>query len=323
MSTSGASIALRTERLAKTYVTGFFRKKVRAISDVSIEVRRGEIFGLLGPNGAGKTTTLKVLMGLVRPTSGQAEVLGRRVGDLAAKRALGYLPETPYFYDYLSAREFLIFTGQLFGLGRKESRRRADGLLDRVGLQYAAGRALRRYSKGMLQRVGLAQALINEPELVVLDEPLTGLDPLGRKHLRDLIAELAQQGKTVVLSSHILSDVELLANRVAIIVGGRTVESGPLHELVEARILGFEVLIGAPNDALLAAIGERGFCSQQVDAAVRVVLDQAEKVDPLIDLVRAHGGGILSVTPRKETLEDVVVRRASVPQTGTAAEVRP
>lgn len=300
---------MKAEGLAKTYAIGFFRKKVRAVVDVNLEVRRGEIFGLLGPNGAGKTTTLKVLMGLVRPTSGRVEVLGRRVGDLAAKRAIGYLPETPYFYDYLSGRELLVFVGQLFGLDRRESRRRAGALLERVGLQHAADRALRRYSKGMLQRVGLAQALINEPELVVLDEPLTGLDPLGRRHLRELIGELGRQGKTVLLSSHILSDVELLASRVAILVRGRTVDSGPLHELVKARVLGIEVLI-RPAGGLLGALREHGYHVDLIEDAARVEVASEADVDPLIDLVRAHGARVLSVTPRKESLEDVVVRRA-------------
>ena len=204
---------MRTEALSKTYAVGFFRKKIRAIESVTLTVQPGEIFGLLGPNGAGKTTTLKILMGLVQPSSGLAEVLSRPVGDISAKRRVGYLPESPYFYDYLTAREFLVLVGQLFGLSRREAKLSADRLLEQVGLTKSAKMALRRYSKGMLQRVGLAQALINDPDLVVLDEPLTGLDPLGRKQLRELIEGLRVAGKTIVLSSHVLSDVEALADR--------------------------------------------------------------------------------------------------------------
>jgi ABC-2 type transport system ATP-binding protein len=311
MSDTGRDVALQANQLAKTYALGFFRKKVRAITDVNLRVERGEIFGLLGPNGAGKTTTLKIVMGLVRPSRGSAQILGHRVGELASKRLIGYLPESPYFYDYLTGRELLVFVGQLFGLSRRESRRRAGELIERVDLKHAADRALRRYSKGMLQRIGLAQALINEPELVVLDEPLTGLDPLGRKHLRELIGELGRQGKTVILSSHILSDVELLANRVAILVRGRTVDSGPLSELVTARVLSYEVLVEQPTDALLTAIRTQGHRVQRVDQKALIELHEASAVDVLVDLVRQHQCSVVAINPRKETLEDVVVGKAA------------
>jgi ABC-2 type transport system ATP-binding protein len=309
-SMTDSSPALRVEHLAKIYAVGFFRKKVRAISDVTLHVERGEIFGLLGPNGAGKTTTLKVLMGLIRPSAGAAELLGRPVGDLGAKRLLGYLPENPYFYDYLSGRELLVFMGKLFGLGRGEARKRADALLEQVGLTRAADLALRRYSKGMLQRVGLAQALINDPELVILDEPLTGLDPLGRKDVRELIARLRGQRKTVVFSSHILPDVELLADRVAIIVRGRTVSVGPLHELVDARTISTEVVFGQPSAELAAALKTAGHELSRIGETAQVVVQGDASVGPLIDLIRSHGAPVLMVTPRKESLEDVVVRQA-------------
>jgi len=301
---------LRTDHLAKTYVLGFFRKKVRAIVDVSLQVEPGEIFGLLGPNGAGKTTTLKVLMGLIRPSSGTAEVLGKPVGDLAAKRRLGYLPESPYFYDYLTGRELLVFMAKLFGLSRAEARRRADALLEQVDLTRAADLALRRYSKGMLQRVGIAQALINDPELVILDEPLTGLDPLGRKDLRELIADLRRQGKTVLLSSHILADVEMLADRVAILVRGRTVNTGPLHELLDARILTTDVVIKTPSEELVAALQQAGHTVLRVGDSAQVTLTNEQAVDPVLQLVQQHQASIHAVTPRKESLEDLVVRQA-------------
>jgi ABC-2 type transport system ATP-binding protein len=307
---SDSSPALRVDHLAKTYAIGFFRKKVQAITDVTLHVDRGEIFGLLGPNGAGKTTTLKVLMGLIRPTAGTAELLGRPVGDIGAKRLLGYLPENPYFYDYLSGRELLVFMGKLFGLPRREARARAEVLLEQVGLTRAADLALRRYSKGMLQRVGLAQALINDPQLVILDEPLTGLDPLGRKDVRELIARLRDEHKTVVFSSHILPDVELLADRVAIIVRGRTVSVGPLHELVDARTISTEVVFGQPSDELAAELKTAGHELARIGETAQVVVEGDVGVGPLIDLIRKHGAPVLMVTPRKESLEDVVVRQA-------------
>ena len=307
-----ASAALVASNLSKTYVLGFLRKKIRAVRDVSLRVERGEIFGLLGPNGAGKTTTLKMLFGLVRPCGGRAEVLGRPVNDVRAKRHVGYLPESPYFYDYLSGRELLTFAGQLFDLSRRESRKRADRLLERVGLGDAADRALRRYSKGMLQRVGIAQALINEPDLVVLDEPLTGLDPIGRKQLRELIASLRHEGKTVVLSTHILSDIELLADRVAIVVAGRTVSGGRPEELINASTLSTEVLFSGGDEALATALEQTGHPLLQRGDTVRVTLAGEAPADPLIDLIRKHGGRIVAVTPRKESLEDVVIRQAEL-----------
>ena len=304
---------LRTEKLAKTYALGFFRRKVEAVRDVSFSVQPGEIFGLLGPNGAGKTTTIKVLMGLVRASRGQAEIFGRPAGDRRAKEDLGYLPESPYFYDYLSGREFLVLVGQLCGLARRQSGRRADELIERVGLGQAGNLALRRYSKGMLQRIGLAQALVHEPKLVVLDEPLSGLDPIGRKQLRELIAGLKAEGRTVVLSSHIMSDVEMLVDRVTIVVRGRTVATGRLEELVNARVLSTEVLVAAPSPELVTTLEQAGHAPQVIGETLHIVLDGEQPVDDVIDLIRAQKGRILSIVPRKESLEDVVVREALAP----------
>lgn len=304
------SIALRTDHLSKTFALGFFRKKVAAIRDVSLEVRAGEIFGLLGPNGAGKTTTIKVLLGLIRPSAGTAEVLGRPIGDLWAKRRLGYLPESPYFYDYLTGRELLVFMAKLHGMSRAEARSRASELLERVGLAHAADMALRRYSKGMLQRVGIGQALINDPELVILDEPLTGLDPLGRKDLRALIEDLRARGKTVVLSSHILSDVELLADRVAIVVKGRTVDTGPLHELLDPRVISTDVVVAGASEALVTALEEAGHIAARSGETIRLVLAGDERVGEVLDLIRQHDGQVREVSPRKESLEDLVVKQA-------------
>ena len=228
-----AEVVLRCEALSKTFVTGLLRRKVSALRDVTLSVERGEIFGFVGPNGAGKTTTLKILTGLVFPTGGSAQVLGSAPGDVAAKRRTGFLPESPYFYETLTARELLDFVGRLFGLDRAERARRVADLIDRVGLRDAADRRLRGHSKGMLQRVGLAQAMMGDPDLLVLDEPMSGLDPIGRKEVRDLIAEQRDRGKTIFFSTHILPDVEQLCDRVAIIVRGAVRRVGALDEMRE------------------------------------------------------------------------------------------
>lgn len=301
--------ALQVEHLAKTYVLGFFRKKVHSVKDVTFHVEHGEIFGLLGPNGAGKTTTLKLLLGLVQPTAGHATLLGHPIGNIESKARLGYLPENPYFYDYLTGRELLLFTAKLFGMTRQLARQKAERLLEQVGLPHAANLSLRRYSKGMLQRIGIAQALVNDPEFVILDEPLTGLDPLGRKELRELIAGLKKQGKTVLLSSHILGDVELLADRVAILVQGRTVDTGPLPKLIDPRILTTDIVISHPGEVLSAALLEKGYEADFKDNTACITLHGDATLSPLIDLIRKHDGTILRVTPHQESLEDVVVRQ--------------
>src|SRR4030081_2089444 len=221
------------ENLTKDYETGFWRKrKTRALDGLSLTVESGQIFGFLGANGAGKTTTLKLLMRLIYPTAGTARILSRDISDVATHARIGYLPENPYFYDYLTAREFLNYCGELFGLNRADRERRTKELLTRVNLETKGwDRQLRKFSKGMLQRVGLAQALVNDPEIVFLDEPMSGLDPAGRREVRDLIASLRKQGKTVFMCSHILSDIEVLCHNVAILKNGRLSLAGSLEEL--------------------------------------------------------------------------------------------
>ncbi len=309
MSDAADDVVLRAEGLAKTFRLDFFRKQVEAVKDVTFDVRRGEVFGFLGPNGAGKTTTLKMLMGLVAPTRGRASVLGRPVADIEAKRRLGYLPESPYFYEYLTPEEFLDLVGALFGLPAAERRKRRDRLLSRVGLDHARGRPLRKFSKGMLQRAGIAQALMGEPELVVLDEPMTGLDPLGRKEMRDLILELRREGRTVVFSTHILPDVEMTCDRVAMIFAGRLRNVGPLGELLSARLVSTEVSLrpGAAGAPPLPA-GARQYASPD-----GLVVDLPEGVDPSAFLRAAldRGATVLQVATRKESLEDIFVREAA------------
>jgi ABC-2 type transport system ATP-binding protein len=304
-----SAIVLRAQGLAKTFRLHFFQRPVEAVKDVTFEVSRGEVFGFLGPNGAGKTTTLKMLMGLVFPTRGRAEVLGRPVPSMEAKRRLGYLPESPYFYEYLTPEEFLDLVGALCGVSGAESRRRRDRLLGRVGLDHARGRPLRKFSKGMLQRVGIAQALMGNPELVVLDEPMTGLDPLGRKEIRDLILELKREGHTVLYSTHILPDVEMTCDRVAMVFNGRTQSVGPLSDLLSARVLSTEICV---------RLGTRGLPdlppgAHQHDSPDGVVIDLPEgaDVDRFLRATLDAGCGVLSVSPRKESLEDVFIREAS------------
>ena len=237
--------AIRTEGLTKDFSTGFWRPRpYRALDALNLEVTTGETFGFLGPNGAGKTTTLKLLMQLIYPTSGRAEILDRPVGDVDVKRRIGYLPESPYFYDYLTAEELLDYFARLFGYNSAERRRRVSALLDQVGIAGERRLALRKFSKGMVQRVGIAQALINDPEVVFLDEPMSGLDPLGRRDVRNLILSLRDRGCTVFFSSHVLSDAEALCNRVAILAHGRLVANGRISDLQAFDIRGWELVVG-------------------------------------------------------------------------------
>ncbi|MBD1824906.1 ABC transporter ATP-binding protein [Cyanobacteria bacterium FACHB-DQ100] len=228
-------IALQTYELGKIYRTGFWmNKKVPSLNSVSLTVYEGETFGLLGQNGAGKTTLLKTLLGIVRPSSGRATVLGASLGDRTVKQRIGYLPENPYFYDYLTGWEVLNFAGDLFGIERSQQRKRIPELLDLVGLAQSAAKKkqLRQYSKGMLQRIGMAQALINNPDLVFLDEPMSGLDPLGRYQMREIILSLKSQGKTIFFNSHVLSDVEKICDRVALLAKGELIAIGSMQELL-------------------------------------------------------------------------------------------
>src|SRR6185312_14590156 len=225
--------AIEISNLAKTYTVGFFRKSEKAaLKELSLSVREGEIFGYLGPNGAGKTTTLKLLMGLMYPTAGSASILGRPISDPTVKRSIGFLPEQPYFYDYLTARELLEYYASLSGVPASERSTRAQKMLDRVGMGHAGGTQLRKFSKGMLQRVGIAQAIIHDPKIVFLDEPMSGLDPIGRREVRDLIQELNDEGKTVFFSTHILSDAETLCDRVAVLNRGELRGVGVVADLL-------------------------------------------------------------------------------------------
>lgn len=303
-----SDVVLRADGLAKTFHLGFFRKRVEAVKQASFDVRRGEVFGYLGPNGSGKTTTLKMLMGLVFPSRGRAEVLGRAVPNREAKRRLGYLPESPYFYEYLTPEEFLDLAGALCDVPRRERRQRADRLIGRVGLDHARGRPLRKFSKGMLQRIGIAQALMGDPELVVLDEPMTGLDPIGRKEIRDLMLELKHEGRTVLYSTHILPDVEMTCDRVAMIFAGRIRSVGPLSELLTARLLSTEVCL-RHGVGRIPALPDGSSLRESPDGML-VELAAGVDVDGFLRAALGAACSITSVTPRRESLEDLFVREA-------------
>ncbi|MBX3301416.1 MAG: ABC transporter ATP-binding protein [Nitrospira sp.] len=317
-----AQPVVQVQNLRKFFRVGFWGRRVTAVDGVSLEVQQGEVFGFLGPNGAGKTTTIKMLMGLIYPSGGTATLFGKSIGDPAAKAKAGFLPESPYFYDYLTSREFLRFYGHLFGLMGSTLEKRIDELLELVGMTHARDLQLRKFSKGMLQRVGIAQALINDPELVILDEPMSGLDPIGRKEVRDLILRLKESGKTVMFSSHILHDAELLCDRVAMIMKGRLVTCGHVSELIAGDTTHeVEMVI----DRLLPEALERikPLASKVVLQGERVmaVLTRQQDVDQTLDVIRSAKAKLVALTPHKTSLEDLFIRKANGAQSAVEARV--
>ncbi|HEX8098483.1 MAG TPA: ABC transporter ATP-binding protein [Pyrinomonadaceae bacterium] len=302
------------ENLTKDYEVGFLRKRrVRALDGLTLKVEGGEVFGFLGANGAGKTTTLKLLMRLIYPSAGRASILGRDIGDVRMHARIGYLPENPYFYDYLTAREFLEYCAELFGYGKAERRRRAEELLARVHLDEKSwDKQMRKFSKGMLQRVGLAQAIVNDPEIVFLDEPMSGLDPVGRRQVRDLIASLRAGGTTVFMCSHILSDIEVLCDRVAIMRRGRLAETGRLEELRQRAGDTHRVEIlaaGADAEAVARELPKiAGSHVSPSPGGARVEVADEKDVDAALAALRRAGGRLVSVQPVKQSLEELFVR---------------
>jgi ABC-2 type transport system ATP-binding protein len=293
--------------LEKIYSVGFWRKKPKcALKPLHLSVEEGEIFGFLGPNGAGKTTTLKLLMGLVFPTAGSARILGMEVGDPRMKAQIGFLPEQPYFYDYLTARELLNYYGQLSAVTAKERSRKIDDVLRRVGLPDVGGVQLRKFSKGMLQRVGIAQAILHDPKLVFFDEPMSGLDPMGRREVRDLMEQLKQEGKTVFFSTHILSDAEALCDRVAIIHQGELRGVGAVADLTSSVHGKVEIVWqGTVVPSSLRALGAE--CHVTGDT-VRAVLSEANQ-DTAIEALRRERLRLISVIPVRTSLEDYFVQK--------------
>jgi ABC-2 type transport system ATP-binding protein len=303
--------AIRTDELTKHYLAGFWRPRPYvALDRVTLQVNRGEVFGFLGPNGAGKTTTLKLLMQLIYPTSGHAEILGRPVGDVSVRRQIGFLPENPYFYDNLTAEELLVYFAKLFGYSSSEGARRASALLDELGIGAERRTQLRKFSKGMVQRVGLAQALLNDPDVVFLDEPMSGLDPLGRRLVRELILRLRDRGTTVFFSSHVLSDAEALCSRVAILVNGRLAACGSLSELVAFKARGWELVVaGARPDLFAGAASGITRVTPIGDGRFALELPLTTPPEPLIAELAHAGVQVVSLNPLRETLEDVFVQQ--------------
>jgi ABC-2 type transport system ATP-binding protein len=283
------------------------RKRV-ALHGLDLKVEEGEIFGLLGPNGAGKTTTIKILMGLHFQTAGTARIMGKELGDNAVKARIGFLPENPFFYDYLTGEEFLNFYGQLYGMSSAMRRKRIPELLKLVGLTKAGHIPLRGYSKGMLQRAGIAQALLDDPKLVVLDEPQSGLDPFGRKEVRDIIIRLKEEGKTVMFSSHILGDAEMICDRVAILHLGHRIALGHLSDLLSTRVEDYEVTMSGPSESLLNHSQKTASKVIQRQRDILAVFKDEKSAHEVISRLVAGEGTLMSYTPRRESLEDYFIR---------------
>ena len=305
--------AIVVDRLTKTYKPVWpWLKETTVLSDVSLSVGQGEIFGFLGHNGAGKTTTMKILLGLLGATDGRIELLGVPVTDVAVHARIGYLPESPYFYDYLTAEEFLCFYGRLAGLSRETVRQRTPQLLERVGLTEARDRQLRKFSKGMLQRIGLAQAIIHDPELVILDEPMSGLDPIGRKEVRDLILSLRDQGKTVFFSTHIVSDVEMICDRVGILAKGKMLASGRIEDLVnEHEAQSVEVVCDGVVGDNLAAVKHKATRVLQRGMRCLIILPRQDYLEEVLAALRHAGGKLVSVIPHKGSLEEIFLEQTN------------
>jgi len=309
--------AIETENLTKDYPFGFLHlKKKTSLEGLSMRVEHGEVFGFLGPNGAGKSTTIKLLMGLIFPTAGTARILGKAISDISMHEKIGYLPEQPYFYDYLTAAELLDYFARFHDLKAAERRERVDGMLKKVGLETARKIQLRKYSKGMLQRVGLAQAILHDPDVVILDEPMSGLDPVGRREVRDIILELKRDGKTVMFSTHILSDAEMLCDRVGVIVGGKLRGVGAPDEIVGVKATGMEILFeytGAPG-----SLGGLLSKATQTGNRYRVQIAEAELFTAL-EQIRTAGAQVLSVTQVKATLEEYFMHLVAADRAQAAA----
>ncbi len=316
-----SSPAIETENLTKDYPVGFLEtKNKRSLEGLTMQVETGEVFGFLGPNGAGKSTTIKLLVGLIFPTSGSARILGRSIDDIEMHRDIGYLPEQPYFYDYLTATELLDYFARFHDLTAGDRRERIAQMLGKVGLETAGKIQLRKYSKGMLQRVGLAQAILHDPKVVILDEPMSGLDPIGRREVRDIILDLKREGKTVMFSTHILSDAEMLCDRVGVIVGGKLRGVGAPNEIVELKAHGMEILFEySENNTNAAALLSR---ASKTGNRYRLEVGEGE-LYAVLEQLHAAGARILSVTQLRQTLEEYFMHLVDADRAQAAAiEVR-
>lgn len=312
-----SDVVLSVQHLSKTFALGFFRKRIEAVKNVSFDVKKGEVFGLVGPNGAGKTTTIKMLLGLIKPSTGNAWILGHPTTSLESRKRVGYLPEISYYYDYLTPEEILDFYGRLYGLDARLRKTRVEELLVLVGLEKAKGKPLRKFSKGMMQRVGLAQAMLSDPEIVILDEPQSGLDPIGRKDVADLIVSLKTRGKTVFFSSHILPDVERICDRVAVMVNGHVVDVGPLGQLLNPKRLQTEIEIAGPLPNALLQEFQNIFNGLRIvphDSNTTIILPGDQDSQAILKRCLTENIRVERILPRHESLEDVFVREAKLGQ---------
>ncbi|HKQ33297.1 MAG TPA: ABC transporter ATP-binding protein, partial [Thermodesulfobacteriota bacterium] len=291
------------------YKTGFTGKKSRVLSDVSFDVRKGEVFGFVGPNGAGKTTTFKSILGFVSPTEGKIELLGKEHTNSEAKRRIGYLPENPYFYDYLTGEELLRYMGELHGVPQKVLSERTDELLRKVRMEHAKKLQMRKYSKGMLQRIGVAQALVNDPEFLILDEPMSGLDPIGRREIKDLILEEKRKGKTILLSSHMLSDVEALCDRVGIIMGGTVIKIGNIGDLLKEIHTDYEMHIEGSGEDVKQCVKDLRVEMDQRAGYIVLKFDEDMK-RKVLEAVTRTPAEIVSIHPLRKSLEGLFVEEA-------------
>ena len=308
---------LSAEGLAKTFRTPFSRRQVRALDGLDLQVASGEVFGLLGPNGAGKTTTVKILLGLTHPTSGRAELFGLPVSDPASRRRVGYLPEGHRFPGYLTARQTLSIFGRMSGVAEADLKARIPELLARVRLTDWADVKVKRFSKGMTQRLGLASALVHRPDLLLLDEPTNGVDPVGRREIRDLLREEAARGAAILLNSHLLSEIEMTCDRVAVLRKGKAVAAGRIADLTAQ---GFAYrFVGAPMDEeLLGLFRDAGAAAERVNGHVKLTARDVEHLNTLVDAARARGVLVTELTPLRSTLEDVFVDLVSAGDPGEA-----
>ena len=304
---------IRTENLTKEFKASFLsrRQHTKVLDNLNLEIESGEIFGYLGPNGAGKTTTFKLLLGLIFPTSGTAWVLGRNIREVSFKRGVGFLPEQPYFYDYLTGEEFLDFYAQFFRFDKQARKRKVRDLLEAVGLEKSASVQLRKFSRGMLQRIGIAQALVNDPELVILDEPLSGLDPVGRKEIRNIILDLRNQGRTVIFSSHVLSDVEAICDRVGILAQGKLQRIERLDAFLNIEVESVELAASGLDEMRIAAIESLG--GQIMNVGNKTVVGINDVCSPdgegmlanTMAVIRESGAKLISITSQTRSLEDL------------------
>ncbi|HKZ39542.1 MAG TPA: ABC transporter ATP-binding protein [Candidatus Hodarchaeales archaeon] len=298
-------VVVSIKGLSKTFAAGFWKtKRVVALENLTLQVHENEVFGYLGPNGAGKSTTLKLLMSLIYPTSGTAEILGKSVYEVSTRRHIGFLPENPYFYEYLTAEEFLSFYARLLGFSLVETKVRVPYYLKLTDTFHSRRLQLRKFSKGMLQRIGIAQALINDPKVIFLDEPMSGLDPVGRREVRDLILKLKSEGKTIFFSTHILNDVETLCDRVAVLNRGRLIGSGKLRDLISEEVKYVEILVSGISCELARQLFDPPIPITESGSTLRLELNADTKLGNIITRVEHSHGKVISVNPIRQTMED-------------------